>query len=704
MDPRELERSLQSLRQKRLVLAIAGLLDSGLHADRAGIVSDVRDGRRRTALASYRGRAAMPSMRLAVRESPQACIAHPAFQRPAMPARESALGRLVGLLDTGARMIQAVLDRIPGAHRSGNGWIAKCPAHEDRIASLSIAEGNDGRTLLRCHAGCELSAILEAINLEPRDLFPEPPARTEKPRVVARYVYTDPDAGEGTLRVCKMEPKKFFQEIPDDRGGWKKRSGEEWNPVPYRAPELKAAPVDEVVYFVEGEKDVETLRAQGFTATCNLGGAGKWKPELNEYFRGRHVVIVPDNDEPGQKHAQAVAEALLPVAASVRILDLGERLNMPPKGDVSDFFAKGGLPEHLRELAESTPPFLFSPFPLGSVKKKEKQDLKFILLSDLLAEPEDEGGDFIVNGLLPAGGSSILGAPPKSGKTTFVRTLAYRVARGEPFLGRETRQGPVMVVLLEEKRVEIHRAFARMPLRGGEPIYLVLEPLPREGWEDWLRTQIAAIQPVLLIIDPLFKLCRVRDLNDYSQVQDALETLHNIARETGCHILVVHHTGKTEREGSEGILGSQAIRGAFDSLLVMRRKGDVRTIFAQDVRYGEELKETVLYLDPDTGLVSAAGRLDDMKLAETLEEVLSRIRDDGEMEEKQICKAIGGNRGLVGKALREGVKAGQITRAGAGRRGDPYIYSVDLVSPFESQILGKNEKTETDFLAPGGIS
>ena len=65
-----------------------------------------------------------------------------------------------------------VLATFPSAKPSGSRHMAKCQAHEDRTASLSINTGDDGRVLLKCHAGCEVDAILHAVHLERRDLFP----------------------------------------------------------------------------------------------------------------------------------------------------------------------------------------------------------------------------------------------------------------------------------------------------------------------------------------------------------------------------------------------------------------------------------------------------------------------------------------------------------------------------------------------------
>src|SRR6202044_304078 len=107
----------------------------------------------------------------------------------------------------------------------------------------------------------------------------------------------------------------------------------------YHLPELLAADPAKSVFIAEGEKDVDNLRNHRVVATTNAGGAGKWKPSYNEFFRDRHVVILQDNDDAGQQHAEAVADSLRGTAASVRVLLLPE---LPPKGDVSDWLSDGG--------------------------------------------------------------------------------------------------------------------------------------------------------------------------------------------------------------------------------------------------------------------------------------------------------------------------------------------------------------------------
>lgn len=80
----------------------------------------------------------------------------------------------------GSRPVEEVLGRLDKVRRSGKGWTARCPAHEDRWPSLSVAEGRDGRVLLRDHAGCRVEDITHAIGLELSDLFP--PREDDRPR------------------------------------------------------------------------------------------------------------------------------------------------------------------------------------------------------------------------------------------------------------------------------------------------------------------------------------------------------------------------------------------------------------------------------------------------------------------------------------------------------------------------------------------
>lgn len=172
-------------------------------------------------------------------------------------------------------------------------------------------------------------------------------------QIVATYDYLDED-GKLRYQVCRYSPKGFRQRRPGGNGEYI------WNldgvqRVPYRLPELKAASMQDFVFVVEGEKDSDRLIAEGFTATTNSGGAGKWQAENNQYFRGRLVAIIGDNDGPGKKHARQVADALSGIVSQVRIVELP---NLPDKGDVSDWLDNGGTKNELIRLTNEAKPFM----------------------------------------------------------------------------------------------------------------------------------------------------------------------------------------------------------------------------------------------------------------------------------------------------------------------------------------------------------
>lgn len=163
--------------------------------------------------------------------------------------------------------------------------------------------------------------------------------------VVATYDYFGPN-GDGLLyQKVRLEPKTFRHRRPSANGQW------EWNlgdvkRVLYRLPELLAADPEEPVFYVEGEKDADRLLSAGIVATT-AGGAADWRPEMALSLAGRDVVILPDNDEPGRKHALVVARHIVSKALRVRMVELP---GLPAKGDVSDWLDAGGTIDELRQL------------------------------------------------------------------------------------------------------------------------------------------------------------------------------------------------------------------------------------------------------------------------------------------------------------------------------------------------------------------
>lgn len=348
------------------------------------------------------------------------------------------------------RPIDKVLSQLSDAKRSGKGYIARCPAHDDQQPSLSVREKPDGMVLLKCHAKCRTESVCEAIGLGLADLFPKEgngmsqqtnaagngrasaTATNGHRRIVATYDYLDAD-GNLVHQTVRYAPKDFHQRRPKPGGGWI------WNlegvsTVLYRLPELIAADPAKTVFIAEGEKDADRLRTHGLVATCNAGGAGKWRAEFAEFFRDRIVVILPHNDDPGERHATTVARSLLGIAASIKVVELPE---LPEHGDVSDWLDAGGTADGLQRMADEKPEWF--PDELADATVLDGGDWPEIVPFDANNRPP-----FPIAAMPPALGnwvdaeSNATQTPPDLAGSLALATVAATIARR---VGVEARPG-----------------------------------------------------------------------------------------------------------------------------------------------------------------------------------------------------------------------------------------------------------------------
>ncbi len=313
-----------------------------------------------------------------------------------------------------------------------------------------------------------------------------------------------------------------------------------------------------------------------------------------------------------------------------------------------------------------------SAFSYEKAESNTSSKLTLTALSDLVNEPEEEI-DWLWEDRLIQGGLSIVAAKPKVGKSTLARNLALKVSQGEAFFGLGTSGGPVVYLALEEKRSEVRKHFSSM---GGtqEKVFTHVGSLSKEGLSDMERA-INEVGAVLAIVDPLFRAIRIRDTNDYAVVTAALEPLMEIARNSGCHILAVHHMGKMERDSGDGILGSTAIFGAVDTALIMRRSDTRRTIESVQ-RYGSDMPKTVIEYDSDTGELQIGSSIERIETEKAKASIIEYLSVAGDVQESEICKEIGGNNKWLRKAIRELSDDGTLLREGAGRKGSPYLFSL----------------------------
>jgi putative DNA primase/helicase len=567
--------------------------------------------------------------------------------------------------------VDSILARLRGVRRNGGGWMARCPSHEDRNPSLSISV-NDGTILLHCHAGCSKEAVFAALKIAPRDLFSD--AGKGAPEIVEAYDYLD-EKFVLLYQVVRYEPKGFRQRRPDGNGGW------HWNlsgvrRVLYRLPEALA---EQSLLVCEGEKDCETARALGFVATCNAGGAGKWRAEYSEHLRGKEITIIADADESGRKHAQQVAESLYLRAESVKVLEL------PNAKDLSEWVEQGGVKDALLELIRQAPKW--------TATSQAVPGFVLTHLADLLARP-DAPVEYVVENLLVAGTVSCVVAKPKVGKSTFARNLCLSVARGTDFLGLRTKQGECIYFALEEREEDLKNDFRAMGADGSEPIYVHAASAPADGMDAPCEL-VRRRRPVLVVIDPLFRLARIRDEKAYAETYAALGPLIDIAREAGAHVLLVHHAGKSAKvDAIDSPLGSTAIGGAVCTVVLLKKQIESCTRTLQTVsRIGQDIPETVLQFDLASHSLTLGARKDEADVQDLAGKMLEYLSSVAEVKtEPEITAEVEGTLGLKRKALRALVDQQKVSREGRGKRGDPYKYTLSFSC---SQGMPQTSERET---------
>lgn len=248
------------------------------------------------------------------------------------------------------------------AKRYGDRVQCQCPAHEDKQASLSVTKGRKC-TLFHCHAGCGLENILMAAGLAKKDTFydTEPVKANwrsfvegrERRKIEDVYNYVSCN-GNYVFTKLRLEGKKILYGIlNNDRFtyGLPRNTPRKSFKAIYGSVAAinRAIEAGKTVFIPEGEKDVNTLSKQGYTA-FTYGGVNDWQSEFSTLVKGADVVILADNDKPGISVANTILNDIKPVVKSVNIV-----VPMPdiPKADISDFFEAGHTKQEFEELINS---------------------------------------------------------------------------------------------------------------------------------------------------------------------------------------------------------------------------------------------------------------------------------------------------------------------------------------------------------------
>lgn len=515
---------------------------------------------------------------------------------------------------------QQIATTLGNAKKVGNGYLASCPVPDhgqgngDKNPSLSVTDGEDGNILFKCHGGCDQHTVFNAI--KEMGLLPALPDRPEYlsnvrpimpaiPVLEHEWFYTD----ENEMPLFVKQRYKTF----DAKGKTYKtlrimadgsRVGKlgDCRIVPYRLFELQQAVTNgKVVYIAEGEKAVDALCSLGVTATTSHAGAGGWNADLNQYFAGANVVVVPDNDVAGWAYADKIVESLLPVVKTIRVLDLGLD---KPKEDAYEFVHHyGGTKETLAAKAKGAkvlahedviliPKRLREPVPdpflthANEPKLEQQTSTRRKLLVESWDSIKDEPVEWLVDSIIPKKAFVALYAPPASWKSFISLDLAEAIATGRDWMGYKIpKKGAVLYICGEGHggmgaRVKACKIQNKSP--DGANLYIIRAQLNLRSSPEDFAELLNAINELIAEIDEPLELIILDTLMRMSGGgfnENSSEDMGGFITQAGklqeifeCALMVIHHSGK---DVTKGLRGHSSLLGAVDTELEIQRLDSV---------------------------------------------------------------------------------------------------------------------------------
>lgn len=476
------------------------------------------------------------------------------------------------------------ISRFPKVQKTTRGVIVKCPSHNDGTASLSIGKAADGGVLLKCFAGCETTSIVASLGLTMKDLFAEEKVKqftpisaetpsVEKPVVETIYRYQDA-TGKEVYQALRLKPKSFRQRhMVDGSWVWTMDGVER---VLYHLPEIMAA---KQVWIVEGEKDADNLAALGFTATCNVGGAGKWLDGYTASLTGKEVAICGDTDEAGQKHVELVFNSIAGTAKNVRLVKLPAKFK-----DVSDYIASfkesKDAKAAIESLQESAHPFISGiKLPIYSVSELERGYQKMVANmaenSFSLSKWLPSLGRF-VRPLIPGELVCILG-DTGAGKTGLLSMLALSALPLPTILFELELPPELLFERLVSAKFKMTGQQVEAAYKGGEllgegldvkfkNLFICSESrLTLPDLENYIvRSELKLGQKPKLVLLDYIQLMGATGVNRREKISDVAEGLKVLAKTTGTIIIVASQVRRPDDENPEIGLHSAKESGSIE--------------------------------------------------------------------------------------------------------------------------------------------
>ena len=436
------------------------------------------------------------------------------------------------------------------------------------------------------------------------------PAPVDKPTIrwpriiVKKYDYHNAD-GELHMQVCRFMPKDFRPRRPDPNNPakfiWSVKG---IDVVPYRLREMAAS---DYVVIVEGEKDADRLAEIGIVATTNPMGAGNWQAELQPYFKGKHVYIIPDNDQAGHDRTPKIVENLHPVADQIRVCNICR--DMPAKSDMSDWLNANGYFDELRStvgldvhnrMVRQNILDLLSRFDVveDPVVDLIDESNVFELLEADQIQPSLAADDFVEN-LLISGAMSVVYGPSNCGKTFFASDLSLHIALGWRWRDLEVEQGGVIYIAAEGSHGIKNRVAAFKKKHGiveGIPLAILPSTVNMSDAEGDIDRLINTVRLAkrkygrisMVVVDTLARVM-VGNENAAEDMNALIQNCDRLRHVTNAHVMIIQHSGKAKEAGARG---SSALRAATDTEIEIDKVEQVSTAVVTKQR---ELECTGVY-------------------------------------------------------------------------------------------------------------
>ncbi len=231
----------------------------------------------------------------------------------------------------------------------------------------------------------------------------------------------------------------------------------------------------------------------------------------------------------------------------------------------------------------------------------------FIPIKDTLNDDSIKT-EWLIDGFLSVGGLSLFAGHPKSGKSTITRQSAIAVAQGKDFIGRKVKQGTVFYLALEDQSSQVKEQMMFQKVKLTDPIYIHYGPVSMNL--EKLKDIIFTNEVRYLIVDTMALFLNPDDMNSYDIINKLLKELRQVARDTGCHITMIHHQNKSKEGGTLSIMGSNAIHGAVDNAIIFEMAGKTRFISSSQ-RGGKPFTNARLEFNPDLQLYKLAKKQTD---------------------------------------------------------------------------------------------